>query len=435
MTARTSPREDRKRRWRRVIILLGVLNLLVFGTLFYLKALRSAVVDQVTVTPGVEDVLAPRPAGADQPIVFLVLGSDSREGLPEEWIGDFGLAGGQRADVIMLVQLLPVDGRMQVLSIPRDLRVTIPDRDKKDKINAAFAYGGAELMVRTVQETFDIGIHHYVEVDFSGFAATVDEVGGVEINFPYPARDLKSGLNVEAGLQVLDGRQALALARSRSYQELRGGNWVYIDATDIGRTRRQQQVLVALVEAVRGPSLVVEAPGLVGSVAQHMVVDPGFREIDFGRLALSFRDFRPSHIDAVTLPVEVATINNVSYVVPIEGTTTTAVVDAFRTGASMSLAVGDGGPPVVTILNGNGVGGNAGRWGDWLGARGVVIADIDDADRHDYAVTTVISQPGSVAAAEELVALLGFGEVTVGTLDPEVDLALVLGKDAGEPGT
>lgn len=433
MTSRPTPRDDRRRRWRRVVIVLALLNAVVFGVYFYLSALRSAVVDQVTVTPEVEGALAPRPTGADEPLVFLVIGSDSREGLPEEWMGDFGAAGGERADVIMLVQLLPKEGRMQVLSIPRDLRVTIPGRDKKDKINAAFAYGGADLMVRTIQDTFDIGIHHYVEVDFSGFAATVDEVGGVEINFPHPARDLKSGLSVDAGLQTLDGRQALALARSRSYQESTGGTWVFVDATDIGRTRRQQQVLVALLEAVRGPSLVLEAPGLVASVARHMVVNPGFREIDFGRMALSFRDFRPRHIDSATLPVDTTTINGVSYVVPIEGKAD-AVVDAFRTGGSMVLVVGEDGPPAVTVLNGNGVSGVASKWGDWLRARGVDVVDVDDADRHDYAVTLVVAQPAAVGAAEELIELLGFGEVSVGTLGPEIDLMLILGTDAGLPG-
>ncbi len=433
MTSRPTPRDDRRRRWRRIVIVLAVLNIVVFGVYFYLDALRSAVVDQVTVTPEVEGALAPRPTGADEPLVFLVIGSDSREGLPEEWMSDFGVAGGERADVIMLVQLLPQDGRMQMLSIPRDLRVTIPGREKKDKINAAFAYGGADLMVRTIQDTFDIGVHHYVEVDFSGFAATVDEVGGVEINFPHPARDLKSGLSVDAGLQTLDGRQALALARSRSYQESKGGSWVYVDATDIGRTRRQQQVLVALIDAVRGPSLVLEAPGLISSVARHMVVNPGFREIDFGKLALSFRDFRPRHIDSATLPVDTTTINGVSYVVPIEGQAD-AVIDAFRTGGSMVLVVGEEGPPAVTVLNGNGVSGIAGKWGDWLRARGVEVVDVDDADRQDYGVTSVVAQPAAVGAAEELVELLGFGEVSVGTLDPEIDLMIILGNDAGEPG-
>ncbi|NND83533.1 MAG: LCP family protein [Acidimicrobiia bacterium] len=421
-----------RRRWRWVIVLLALANLVVFGALGYLGSLRSAVVDEVTVLPGIADALAPKPAGEGDPIVFLVLGSDSREGLPEEWLGDFGVAGGERADVIMLVQVIPGDGRIQVLSIPRDLRVSIPGRDGKDKINSAFAFGGSQLMIETVQAEFEIGIHHYVELDFAGFAAMVDEVGGIEISFPNPARDLKSGLSVDAGLQLLDGRQALALARSRSYQELRDGSWVFVDATDFGRTRRQQQVIVALVEAVRSPSTLIEGPGLVTSLARHMTVDPGFREIDFGGLLLDFRSFRPSQIDAATLPGAVDTIGGVSYVVPITDQAD-AVVEAFRTAGSMHLVVGSTGPPTIEVLNGNGVAGAAGRWSDWLEARGVEIGDVDDADRDDYETTLVVATPATVDRAEELIDLLGFGEVSVATLDEGLDLVLILGRDAGDP--
>ncbi|UCG41274.1 MAG: LCP family protein [Acidimicrobiia bacterium] len=431
MTARP-PASDVRRRWRWILALLALANVVVFGALGYLGALRSAVVDEVTVLPGIQDDLAPKPAGEGDPIVFLVLGSDSREGLPEEWLDDFGVAGGERADVIMLVQVIPGDGRIQVLSIPRDLRVSIPGRDGKDKINAAFAFGGSELMIQTVQAEFEIGIHHYVELDFAGFAAMVDEVGGIEISFPNPARDLKSGLSVDAGLQVLDGRQALALARSRSYQELRNGSWVFVDATDFGRTRRQQQVIVALIEAVRSPSTLVEGPGLVTSLARHMTVDPGFREIDFGGLLVDFRSFRPSQIDSATLPGAVDTIGGVSYVVPIADQAD-AVVEAFRTAGSMRLVVGSDGPPSIEVLNGNGVAGTAGRWSDWLAARGVEVAEVGDADRDDYETTLVVATPATVARAEELIDLLGFGEVSLATLDEGLDLILILGRDAGEP--
>lgn len=432
MSARP-PRPDVRRRWRWILSLLAFANVVVFGVLWYFGSLQSAVVDEVTVLPGIEDDLAPKPAGDGEPIVFLVLGSDSREGLPEEWLGDFGVAGGERADVVMLVQVIPEDGRIQILSIPRDLRVSIPGRDSKDKINAAFAFGGSELMIQTVQAEFEIGIHHYVELDFAGFAAMVDEVGGIEISFPNPARDLKSGLSVDAGLQRLDGRQALALARSRSYQELRNGSWVFVDATDLGRTRRQQQVLVALVEAVRSPSIIVDGPGLVTSLARHMTVDPGFREIDFGALLVDFRSFRPSRIDSVTLPVVPVTLGGISYVEPIDEQAD-AVVEAFRTAGNMHLVVGSTGPPSIEVRNGNGVSGTAGRWADWLASRGLEVADVGDADRGDYETTLVVATPATVDKAEELIDLLGFGEVSVATLDEGLDLVLVLGRDAGEPG-
>ena len=78
---------------------------------------------------------------------------------------------------------------------------------------------GPSLMVQTIRENLGIDVNHYVEVDFLGFIDMVDELGGVEMSFPYPARDAKSGLSVEAGTQTLDGEQALAYARSRKYEE------------------------------------------------------------------------------------------------------------------------------------------------------------------------------------------------------------------------
>ena len=122
----------------------------------------------------------------------------------------------------MLIKLYPDDGNVQILSLPRDLLVEIPGKGT-DRINAAYAYGGAPLMVRTVKQVTGLPVHHYIEVDFVGFQSLVDDIGGVYLDFPYPARDANSGLSVEAGYQLLDGSQALAYARSRHYQELRDG--------------------------------------------------------------------------------------------------------------------------------------------------------------------------------------------------------------------
>ena len=100
-----------------------------------------------------------------------------------------GSSAGQRADVIMLVTL--EYGQVRILSLPRDLKVEVAGHGVQ-KVNAAYAFGGAPLMVSTVADFTGIEINHYVEMDFFGFASIVDELGGVEINFPYPARDLKS---------------------------------------------------------------------------------------------------------------------------------------------------------------------------------------------------------------------------------------------------
>ena len=97
------------------------------------------------------------PIGRD--LTFLVVGSDSREGIED--LTFFGPAGGERGDVIMLVRLDAASGEARILSVPRDLWVEIPGHGE-DKINAAFAYGGPSLMVHPIRETLEIAINHYV---------------------------------------------------------------------------------------------------------------------------------------------------------------------------------------------------------------------------------------------------------------------------------
>src|SRR5690606_29757544 len=164
--------------------------------------------------------------------------------------GDVEGAGG---DVVTVGGADPEQGKVQVLRIPRDTWVPIEGHGE-GKINAAYAYGGPALMVKTVRDLIGVPIHHYVEVDFAGFQALVDEIGGVEMDFENPARDPKSKLDVPAGTVVLDGYQALAYARSRYYQELRDGQWVSVDATDIGRTQRQQALGLAILKRLKRPA-------------------------------------------------------------------------------------------------------------------------------------------------------------------------------------
>ncbi len=138
----------------------------------------------------------PKPGG---PQVVLVVGSDSRAELDQP--GDaarFGTtqdAGGVRADVIMLVRVDPAAHTVKILSIPRDLLVPLGQTGRRGKVNAAFAGGPAQL-VQTIQAQLGIPIHHYLLVNFDGFRAIVDALGGINLNFPYPARDALAGLRI-----------------------------------------------------------------------------------------------------------------------------------------------------------------------------------------------------------------------------------------------
>lgn len=258
---------------------------------------------------------------------ILIVGSDSREGLDD--LTNFGDFSGSRTDVIMIAHIVP-DGGAQLLSLPRDLKVEIPGNGV-NRINAAFVFGGPDLLVQTIQNNFDIPIHHYVEIDFAGFANVVDALGGITKTFDHPARDVKSGLRVDAGTIKMDGMTALAYARSRSYQELIDGSWQSVDGSDIGRTHRQQEVLLLMFDQATSKSAAFNLPGFASTFAEQITADAGFTVnvmVDLGRSALSLSS---REIETQTLPVKNQTEDGRAYVVPIEPDAT-AVLNAFLSG-------------------------------------------------------------------------------------------------------
>jgi polyisoprenyl-teichoic acid--peptidoglycan teichoic acid transferase len=421
-----SPRPRQPKRWtKRVLIALLVLaNVAVFFVYWQLRTIENAVVESADTIPEADfdEALADLSEDSAEPVTFLIIGSDSREGLDD--LTNFGPAGGQRADVIILLQVHPDDGTAQMLSIPRDLWVDIRGHGM-NKVNAAFAFGGAPLMVETVTRETGIPINHYMQVDFVGFQAIVDELGGVPINFPFPARDTKSGLRVEAGIQTLDGSEALAFARSRTYQELQNGSWVAVDANDIGRTRRQQQLIFSIIRSIARPSSVPELGNIVESFAQHMTIDSRLAEGSLIELGWRLRGVRPDNIAAATLPTYSDSVDGAS-VERRQEPDATAVLSAFQAGRAL---VENGDALRITVLNGNGIEGSAGEWGDFLSSRGFEVASVGDAERKNFDTTTILVRPEDVSRGSAISEALGFGIVEVGTVGQEVDALVVLGAD------
>lgn len=255
--------------------------------------------------------------------VYLIVGSDTRANLPDDLEGRFGAFEGARADVIILAQV--ADGRRQLLSIPRDLRVEIPGQGV-NKVNAAYAFGGPDLLVETIANATGIRPNHYLELEFGGFAGIVDALGGIELDFPHAARDLKSGLDVPAGRQVVDGATALAYVRSRSYEENRDGSWVSQPGGDFARAERQREVLLTILEKGSSPSTLVRSPILLKEVSSHLAADSDTSLLTLAGLAWSMRTAGAT--DAVTLPGTSSTEGGVSYVVRDEPAAT-EVLDAF----------------------------------------------------------------------------------------------------------
>jgi len=180
---------------------------------------------------------------ADQPgTTYLLVGSDSREDLSKEERQELstGNAGGSRTDSIMLLHT--GSGPNLLLSIPRDSIVEIPGHGET-KINAAYAFGGAPLLVETIELNTRIRVDHYVEIGMGGVAGVVDAVGGIEVCPKRGMVDKLAGLKIKKGCQEVDGATALAYARSRHTSGI----------GDIDRVRRQREVVSAVGKAVLSP--------------------------------------------------------------------------------------------------------------------------------------------------------------------------------------
>jgi LCP family protein required for cell wall assembly len=214
---------------------LGIVFLLIAveGGWFYASA-QFDEIERIDVDVDGGSVLAGSQGGTN----YLLIGTDKRPGTE-----------GNRADSILVLRT--GDGPARLMSIPRDLVVPRPDLGgDRARINAAYNQGAVNL-IRTVQEGVGIPIDRYIEINFTAFADLVDALGGVTINFPTPAIDEGSGLNIpEAGDVELDGEQALAFVRSRKYQEVIDGVPQGTSGSDLDRILRQQQFLrIVLGEA------------------------------------------------------------------------------------------------------------------------------------------------------------------------------------------
>jgi LCP family protein required for cell wall assembly len=373
-------------------------------------------------------------SGSGLPFNLLVVGSDSRESLDDADGSRYGDVGGQRNDTTLVVRVEPARKRISMLSIPRDLVVPIAGAGE-NRINAAFT-GGPGQLVRTIEQNFGIPIHHYVLVDFDGFRAIVDALGGIDVRFPYPSRDFKSGLNVpEAGCHRLGGGRALALARSRYFAYQVDGIWRSDPWADLGRIRRQQAFLQALTKAAldKGLTNPVRANAFVGSLVHEVTKDSALRVGDAIRTGAAFRSFSPSKLVTYTLPVTVATDHPLGDVLLLKQPDAQTVVDRFLGRASTPAPGATQGAAApastqVTVLNALGASGLAATAASKLRQSGYRVTGVGNAPSADLARSQVTYAPGRLADARALASTLVGGASLIE--DPSLaasQLTLILG--------
>src|SRR5215213_1943469 len=283
----------RGRTW--LILLLAVAALVVVGALVA-AALYVVSVDRAVnqnLQRGTEQLPAETPtAQGEEPrppktngkaVNYVLLGSDSR--LKTE--------GGQgRSDVLMVMHLSGDRKSAYMISFPRDMYVPIPGHGK-DKINAAFAYGGPPLTVRTVEGLVDTRMDHVALIDFEGFINLTEELGGVTVHNKYPS--VSQGYKFPVGNMTLRGEEALAYVQER--KQLPHG--------DLDRAERQRVVLHAILakglarETISNPLKFVS---FVTGVSRHITMDDQLSESELRETALSLR-LKPGDIQSLQAPI------------------------------------------------------------------------------------------------------------------------------------
>ncbi|MBU4216156.1 MAG: LCP family protein [Actinobacteria bacterium] len=270
----------------------------------------SALVPTISTTPSVAN---PSDPNAGQAVNILLLGSDERDGANAD-IG--GEAGGKRSDTAIVLHISADRTRVEAVSIPRDSMVKIPSCTMSDlsttkaqssgMFNSAFATGwdhggdmasAAACAINTVQVNTGVTINHFVVVDFAGFQKMIDTIGGVPICIPKDMSDDYTGLDLKAGLQTLDGTQALQFARARHVSGT--------DGSDITRIAHQQQLLAAVVQQVLSKNVLTNAGELIGfasAVSSSLTMDPGLSLSTLTGLAYGLKNISGANITFMTIP-------------------------------------------------------------------------------------------------------------------------------------
>lgn len=289
------PPRDRKRHpVRNAALVLVLAVVLIMGYLVGVPVKAWAGSEKVAAAPE-----GKRP-GAQPGNLYLLVGSDSRKGLSKKQQKKLGTGSveGQRTDTMMLLYV-PRSGEPALISLPRDSFVDIPGNGK-NKLNTAYAFGGPQLLVKTVEQDTGLRVDGYMEVGFGGFVNVIDAVDGIKMCPKTAIKDKDSHLDLKKGCQKMDGVTALGYVRMRKADPL----------GDLGRVKRQREMLSALAKKVATPASVVNPVrywNLNHAVAESITTGEDTSTIDVGRMGLAMRKISAG--DGLTLTVPISDAN------------------------------------------------------------------------------------------------------------------------------
>ena len=446
--ARYSERARQRQRGKRIrrTILLTLMGVLIAGVTacgLWFGKIVSKLNNGEIITSGLLSSLTDSDVTRD-PFYMLLLGTDGRPG-----------DTAYRADSIILARVDPKAKQVTLISIPRDTQVTIGTHGTQ-KINAAYAFGGPSGAIDAVSKLAGVPINHYAEIDFDGFKAVVDALGGIKVNVPMEINDDMAGGHVDAGEQTLNGEQALVLCRSRhNYDNVGNGDG------DSIRAANQRMVISTIMKQLMS-SDVATLTNTVSTLAQYITTDysaAGILGLAQSMIGIDVEN----NVYSAQVPTTPVYENDVWYeklntsewekmmsrvkqgLSPTEDT----VVDS-ATGAVMSSA-GSGGSGSgdnaskssgsassslsgvkVAVKNGSGIQGCASDAASKLTPQGA-ICETGNADDYNYKKTIVVYNGSDSSQAQKIVDLLGTGTVKKndGTYSFNGDYLVVIGQDWG----
>lgn len=425
-----------------IIPFLAVVSLLIASPFLYNIDKRTK--DVFDTTPISVQIGANAPEG-EAPVVLpnwdkqdriniLLVGTDYREG--DEY---------SRTDSMIIASIDPKTKSVGMLSLPRDLQVNIPGYGP-DKLNAAYIYGdydkkpggGIGLLERTIANNFGVQIHYYASVNFTGFEQIVDAFGGVTVDPPYPIVDDEyptetygyTSLYFPAGVQHLDGKSALQYARTR-HEDL-----------DFGRSRRQQEVILALRQQALKGNLIQNFYSLLDVLGKAVKTDVPQEQIPkLANLGMSIPDGGIKQITLQDLLVGKVGDDGSQYLdgdwSQIRARVRQIVPNA---GASLATPTPDASAK-ISVQNGTLRAGFAARTTDRLKARGFggAVVNANTVTGVDLPMAqTIIYEYGKADTAILAAKALGLTESSVqhatGTGPGGADILIVLGNDVADPG-
>ena len=415
---------------------------------------------EIVLNPEVPDNLEYQPPEApaisSNRINILLLGIDRRSG--KSW--------GHLTDTIIVVTVDPANKTVGMMSIPRDLQLTIPSYGE-DRINTANVYGesrkypggGPALLERTIEYNFGISIDYYVMVDFKGFEKIIDTLGGVDIDVPRVLHDTKypdpqpgdpygyKTVHFDAGLQHMNGTRALEYARSR------------MSSSDFDRATRQQQVLKTIGAKALSLNVIPKIPSLVLTMGDTMKTDMSVD--DMLELAQLGPQIDLSNIKQLVLKPPLVyghkRADGAAIQLPVWDKINPAIADLFSTPLVM-VPTATPAPPTPTptmspdqvqarqdlaregariaVQNGTSIPNFAARVAAMLMQEGYQVVEFGDADRLDYTSTVIIDYTGKASTLQQLVGLFTVSPENVRPSDnvlSPVDIRIIVGQDFNLP--